>query len=354
MTGLRTTSAADPGFLPYALDVKRIIDAALERFLGEKLADARRQGGPVVGVVEVIADLTMRGGKRLRPALMATAYEACGGGEPVALAMGGVALELLQTYLLIHDDWMDNDDIRRGGPSAHVMLGRALGSATSGAVAAILAGDFACALAQEALLSLPMPPERLRAAAAELAIIQKDVIAGQLLDTQQVARDRDELERMHDLKTGSYTVRGPFELGAILAGAGPVQREALTAIARPLGIAFQLRDDVLGTFGVAEQTGKPTGNDLRSGKRTALVIELETDAVGASLLQSVLGNPDAEPAAIDAVIARMETGGAKACVENRIQCMVAQVLAHLPEAPFTAHGKALIAGAANALAFRNR
>src|SRR5262245_35258780 len=135
-------------FAAYLADIKREVDAELARFLGVKVDEARTLGPCAEAVVSTVAELTLRGGKRLRPALAALAYEACGGRGGTRPVLGaGLALELLQTYFLIHDDWMDGDATRRGGASAHVLLADRLGSAHRGASAAILAGDHACALA---------------------------------------------------------------------------------------------------------------------------------------------------------------------------------------------------------------
>ena len=157
----------------------------------------------------------------------------------------------------------------------------------------ILAGDLASAWSREALLELELPAERVRAAAREMATVEADVIAGQILDVQSAARDARDVEAVHALKTASYSVRGPVVMGARLAGASDAQVMALTAFAVPLGVAFQLRDDVLGTFGDPRATGKPAGNDLRAGTRTALVVDAFGDPAAAAALGRVLGKRDA-------------------------------------------------------------
>lgn len=294
--------------------VKRGVDAALARLLAEKTEQARWIGGPALAATDAVSELAMRGGKRQRPAILAAAYEACGGsGGPDAVVMAGVALELLQTYLLIHDDWMDDADTRRGGPSVHVVLADVFGSVAKGNAGAILAGDQACALAQEALLDLPLPAECIVAAVRELACIQQDVIAGQLLDISGDSADAAAIEQMHDLKTGSYTVRGPLELGALLAGASPDEHAALASFAKPIGVAFQLRDDLIGTFGDPQVTGKPRE-----------------------------------------VVPWLASSGARARAEERIAGLVDCAVAELTRSSLTARGKTLLAGAAHALAYRDR
>jgi geranylgeranyl diphosphate synthase type I len=316
---LTTYRAPEDAFADHLLVVKRGVDAALAQLLHESVKAARRVGGPPHTAVAAVRELAMRGGKRQRPALLAAAYEACDGcGGPNAVVMAGVALELLQTYFLIHDDWMDEAETRRGAPSVHVALAGPFGSRHHGNAAAILAGDHACALAQQALLDLPLPADCVLAAVRELVRIQREVIAGQLLDIhhgdpQRGLQDASIVERIHDLKTGSYTVRGPLELGALLAGASPNEHRTLDRFAKPLGVAFQLRDDLLGTFGDPKVTGKP--------KKPSPWL-----------------------------LAR----GAEQRTEDRIAALVERAVAELEDSNLSAYGKTLLAGAANALAYRER
>ncbi len=307
----------------------------------------------------------MRGGKRFRPVLIAAAHEACGGKNDGSLSeavvLAGAAIELLQAYLLVHDDWMDGDEVRRGGPSVHAMLRKAYGDVAAGDAAAILAGDYASALAQEALFTMPLAAERVVEAGRAFAKVQREVIAGQLIDMRGApgngngdgAEAGSAVESMHDLKTGSYTVRGPLAIGAILAGASAEQRAALERFAAPLGVAFQLRDDLLGTFGDPKATGKPAGNDLRRGKRTALVAAIVGDAEAAPLLKRVLGVESASDADVAAVVARMEASGARGRVEARLRYLLASAERELAAAPLGAVGKAWLQGAVSALGERD-
>jgi geranylgeranyl diphosphate synthase type I len=161
------------------------------------------------------------------------------------------------------------------------------------------------------------------------------------------------VESMHDLKTGSYTVRGPLGIGAVLAGATPDQRAALDRFAAPLGVAFQLRDDLLGTFGDPRATGKPAGNDVRRGKRTALVAALADDADARPLMKRAFGVADASDADVAALVARMEASGARARVEERLRELLAHAERELTAAPLGATGKAWLNGAVKALGERD-
>ncbi len=334
-------------------DVRRAVDADLARFFAQETERARALSGDVL-LVEALAALTMRGGKRLRPAVLVAAHRAVkadGRLEDVLTACS--ALELLQTYLLVHDDWMDGDDVRRGGPSVHAALRASVGNAHLGDALAILAGDLGCAYAWELLLDAgamqPPKPEVLRAFSA----IQREVVLGQQLDVM----GSPDVTRMHQLKTGSYTVRGPLRLGALLGGAaidGPALA-ALDAFADPIGEAFQIADDLLGTFGDPAKTGKPAGNDLKVGKRTSLVLaaEQKLDDVARAPLTAVLGNERATDAQLAAASELLVTSGIRAHVEGRLSALVADAEAALVEPALGDEGRALLRDLAKVLAHRS-
>ena len=332
--------------------VRRDVDKRLAKVFQRKLRDAERLGPDVVALVDSLRDLTMRGGKRFRPALLFAAYRSVDQHAPEATALdAGAALELLQTYLLVHDDWMDRDDVRRGGPAVHAMLARHYGSRTMGDAAALLAGDYAAALALEALASIRASGERVARAAGLFAQIQQDAIRGQQID---LAGKAENIEVMHDLKTGSYTVRGPMLLGGILAGAGTELLARLGRFAQPLGVAFQLRDDLIGAFGHPSETGKPFGSDIRSGKKTALFDEAAS-RVGSSdrhTLSETLGSRNATDAEVKTVVALYERCGARDAVERRLNQLVKKAVGALSGGGLSQPGASWLRGAASALTAR--
>ncbi len=244
---------------------------------------ARRDGlgDDVRTMLEAAESITLRGGKRVRAALVGAATVSLGGTLDDARSFAA-AVELLQTYLLIHDDWMDQDEERRGGPAAHVMLSRSR-SPHHAESSAVLSGDLASAMALTELARAPLPSERIARALAHLAAMLTDVIVGQELDLSSRAVD---VSVMHTLKTSAYTTTGPLLLGAAAAGASAEDERALRAFGDPLGVAFQIEDDLLGTFGDEAETGKPVGADLRAGKRTSVLAEAER-TLGAADLQTV-------------------------------------------------------------------
>ena len=334
--------------------VKREVEARLTSLFEQKLSDAEPLGPDVIALVDSLRDLTMRGGKRFRPGLLFAAYRAVDETAPDAVALdAGAALELLQTYLLVHDDWMDRDDVRRGGPAVHALLAHHFGSRTMGDASALLAGDYASAMALEALATVEAQGDRVARAMRLFAQIQQDAIRGQQIDL--VGRPQN-IEVMHDLKTGSYTVRGPMLLGAMLAGADSAMLDRLTRFANPLGVAFQLRDDLLGAFGHPKETGKPFGSDIRSGKKTALADEA-LSRVGVSdrhVLGETLGRRDATDDEIKTVVALYERCGARAAVERRLSQLVKKATGALTGGALSKRGTAWLLGAAATLTVRER
>lgn len=335
-------------------EVRSLIDARLASYFAGEREQAAALSPEGVALVDAIATLTLRGGKRLRPALLVAAFRAVTDDAPLDDAIeAGAALELLQSYLLIHDDWMDHDEERRGGPSVHAALREANGQdAHLGASLAVLAGNLASAHAWELLTRIGGPEPRLRDVIDVFLAIHREVVLGQQLDLLATG----DVSLMQRLKTGSYTVRGPLALGAALAGASQAQREALDAFGAPLGEAFQLRDDLLGTFGDPAVTGKPVGSDLRAAKRTALILAAEELASPAELerIRAVLGRADVTEGELAGVTEVLSACGARVSVESRVNALLAEAKASLEGAPLAPLGVAMLVALADRLAIRDR
>ena len=336
-------------FRAHLSEVRREVDARLAREWDRTIAELRPHGEAVVRMAEVARDLTMRGGKRFRAAMLVAAYA---GVAPRASAdpalTGAVALELLQSYLLAQDDWMDGDLVRRGGPSAHAALAAQLGDAHLGASSAMLAGDLTWGLAVRTLARARVKPERRLRAIDVLCAVHQDVVAGQQLD---MLGGEEDVEAMHALKTGSYTVRGPLVLGATLAGG---TRRALTGLQRyaaPLGVAFQLRDDLLGAFAAEAETGKRAGGDLRAGKRTAVIAAAEglLTAEGRAALDRAFGHPDASDDDVQGAARALSECGARAAVEERLRALCAEAAGLAGGLPISDRSRHILSGAAFAL-----
>ena len=231
--------------------IQRFVDAELEAvFDGERRAASALHPMATI-LVDEIARLVAAGGKRIRPALCYWGYRAGGGddGRPIVLVCA--ALELLHTFALVHDDVMDGSARRRGIPSVHEHAARAeaalgRGDADSaGRSVAILAGDLAAVFADRLMLDSGFAAPRLLRARRVYDAMRVDMATGQVLDVLLSSEADERLARtIARLKTGSYTFEGPLEIGAALAGAPDEVLAAIAAYARPLGEAYQLRDDL--------------------------------------------------------------------------------------------------------------
>jgi geranylgeranyl diphosphate synthase type I len=256
-------------------DFEIALGLALHDFLAERRAEAVAIDARLGSLVDELEAAVSAGGKRLRPLLVAWGYRAGGSRVDDAITRAGAALELLHTFALIQDDVMDRSLTRRGRPASHVVLARAAHVEPDrfGPSAAILLGDLALIWADQLLTASGFPPERLTGGLAVYNELRTEVTLGQYLDVL-AAHSRQVTEEqaltVNRYKTASYTVQRPIQLGLAFAGAPASTIEAISGYAIPAGIAFQLRDDVLGAFGDPEETGKPSGEDLRERKPTWL------------------------------------------------------------------------------------
>lgn len=336
----------------FLLDVKQRVDRRLAQFFEQKRVRARALSGPSEELVDALYDFTMRGGKRTRPAVLIAGYQAVSrAGDIDSLLDACAGLELLQSYLLVHDDWMDQDDERRGGITLHKLFGERTGDRHLGASLAVLAGDLGNGFAIELVAGCKMPEQNRGKALEVFWDMQQDVVWGQALDLIAY-RDVALIQR---LKTGSYSVKGPLLLGAVIGGCSAAQRSALEAYADPVGQAFQGRDDLLGTFGEPEKTGKPAGNDLRAGKRTALVEEAEKRLNESELqpLRAVLGKTDAPEQEVRKAMALLDQSGAKRAVEERVEKLCGEAQAALQVGDFLEEGKTRLEQLARKFASRD-
>lgn len=344
-------------FLALLAKIKPQIDRRVERALDRELRRHQRSGVEVVSMLTEAKALSARGGKRLRAALVVVGERALASERRApkvasrAALECGVALELLQSYFLIHDDWMDRDDIRRGGPAVHAALARRFESEHKGAAAAVLAGDYLVALATAHLVSSLGSHEELPRLLDGFTQMQLAAVAGQALDVIGLTR---QAEQVYALKTASYTVAGPLQLGAVLAGATPARLKRLRAFSEPLGVAFQLRDDLLGAFGDPEITGKPRGNDLVQGKWTWTVewALAHGKPRERSALSRVLGNSAATPAELTRATEALISSGARAASEARIAELALEAQRALRRLELSPRGNELLGGVMTALCER--
>ncbi len=255
-----------------------------------------------IEALRTIEEYTLRGGKRLRAILMILGYKMYGGEDEEAITEAATSLELIQSYLLIHDDIMDESELRRGKKTVHriyedIHLKNGFGGNPRrfGESMALILGDLANAYAMEILTSSKFPEGLKIDALNKLNEFIEYTGYGQIIDVYSSMLDdfsEDDLLLLHKYKTARYTVEGPLILGAILAGRSE-EEEKIRDFAIPIGIAFQLQDDILGLFGEEEKIGKPVTSDLAEGKKTLLIIkalELCNKKDRKKILDS-LGNP---------------------------------------------------------------
>ncbi len=350
MSSLASTDTSD--IETWLLEVKRRVDAHLECFFEQKRSYARALSEPSLELVDALYEFTQRGGKRTRPAVLIAGHLAASAHTDIdALLDPCAGLELLQSYLLVHDDWMDQDDERRGGPALHKLFADRRNDRHLGASLAILAGDLGNGFAIELTAGAPMPADHRAEALRVFWEMQQDVVFGQALDLIAYA----DVALIQRLKTGSYSVKGPLLLGAVIGGATAAQKRALERYADPVGQAFQARDDLLGTFGEPEKTGKPAGNDLRAGKRTALIEESEQrlgpDQRGP--ITQVFGKADASEADVRSAMELLERCGARSAVETRVERQRAEAEHALEGAGLTELGALRLAQLARKFAHRD-
>ncbi|MEV6752853.1 polyprenyl synthetase family protein [Streptomyces sp. NPDC051214] len=336
-------------------------DAAIEHFFAERRAEADMLGQDFTAAVAELERFVLRGGKRIRPAFAWLGWIGAGGdrhGPLAASVLNACAgLELLHASALIHDDIIDASRTRRGHPAAHVSFAerhRSRGLAGNpeafGTGAAILVGDLAQVWADVMIRESGLPADTQARVAPVWSAVRAEVLYGQLLDlTNQASEDEgiDAALRVNQYKTASYTVERPLQFGAAIGCAGPRIVAAYRAFGADIGIAFQLRDDLLGVFGDPVVTGKPSGEDLREGKRTALLaIALDRaddrDPAAARLIRSTIGT-NLSDGELDLVRSAFVDVGAVDHVEGLIAHRTDRALAVLEASDVTASVKGQLA-----------
>lgn len=274
--------------------------------------------------------LTKAGGKMLRPALSLITAEAVGGQKENALKAGS-AIELIHTFSLIHDDIMDDDDMRRGMPSVHKVWGEDI---------AILAGDTLFSKAFETIINSNQElnsPAQINNALATVADACVKICEGQALDMGFEDRfdvTEDEYMEMIFKKTGAL-IAAATKVGAIMGGASDEVIDAMYEYGRLIGLAFQIQDDYLDLASDEETLGKPIGSDIGKGKMTIIAINgLSSAGEDSEKLLEILKDENNSQADIDLAIEILTKCGAIEYARNLAQDSVNQakeVLEILPD-----------------------
>jgi geranylgeranyl diphosphate synthase type I len=285
-------------------DFKKQIDPEIEKYLDKVIAEARKKDLFMSEALKYVKKMILAGGKRLRPALMYYGYVGAGGKNRKRILETAASIELIHFFLLIHDDIIDKDNKRHGIDTVHFYydkMGKLIfhgsDSIHFGNSMAIIIGDMVSALGNQLLFSSKFDSGLVIKALIKLQRIVSNVVIGQSQDIyieyKKKASEKEVL-KMYENKTAKYTIEGPLHLGAILAGTKDELLNALSKYAVPVGIAFQIQDDILGIFGSEKKLGKPVGSDIEEGKQTLLVVKAKERAGKGQLrkINYLLGKPN--------------------------------------------------------------
>lgn len=304
-----------------------------------------------------IKRIFLSGGKRIRPAQLYFSYLACGGNQPDRALQAAAALEMLHTFAIIHDDIIDQSDQRRGQPTSHkyfeqvhqqekLMGDRRHFSLSS----AILVGDLSLTLADKILTDSPFPPNLILKAKKLFDAERLGLVAGEFLDVYGEYLNTSVEEKfiltILEFKTGTYTCGYPLQIGALLAGANLTIQKSLFDAGIKAGIAFQIQDDILGTFGQEVEVGKSVDSDLLEGKKTLLVVKaLElAAAVDKIPLKKFVGNKSASAKDIDRVRNIIKKSGSLDYSVNLAQKLIRESKKELGFLPLKNEGKEFLLG----------
>ncbi|MGA2639781.1 MAG: polyprenyl synthetase family protein [Spirochaetia bacterium] len=325
--------------LPAYFDpIRARIASTLRRFLDEKKVELARVNPMGPDAAERLIQFSLRG-KMIRGCLVHLGWSIAGSGgtdetgtpalprATEAVTTVGAAMELFHSGLLVHDDIMDRDLVRRGKPSIFQQYAgiasreRRTDPEHVGQALGICAGDVACFMAFE-LLARTRAPAAVICSVLELCARELSAVGiAQMQDVSWGASksgvDVEDILRMYTHKTGRYSFSLPLLAGAMIAGATEGLRGALGAFGESIGLLFQIRDDELGLFGDERELGKPVGSDVREGKKTLIFSSLmaAADPEERRRLDGIFGNPRATPADIDYVRVLASSAAARARIE---------------------------------------
>lgn len=306
--------------------LKQEINIELENILSEQITKARQIDPVYADLLEQITVLVRRGGKRLRPILTILSYEAYGGTDKQAILPVAASQELFHAFILMHDDIVDRDYLRWGGPnlsghyrqqfSSHLKSGDAKHFANAWA---LLGGDICLSLSINSICQSTFPASMIVEAIKYLHQTLLSMVGGELLDMAlpmhlpDVPATKKRLLNVCYYKTAIYSFCTPLQLGALLAGASASTRHKLESFGVQLGIAYQLQDDILGMFGSQEGQGKPIISDMHEGKQTILIYFARQLAPSkdVKLIDSLVGNQKATDADLQSLRVILDSCGAK-------------------------------------------
>lgn len=302
-------------FLDFVKQEKLKTDKALKLTLDRFVAESSKLDTDYGDFTQEIAAITLRGGKRLRSLLVRLGHDLVATEKPdFDLLTASLYSELLHIFILIHDDIADRDLKRYGGPSLEVVFKNKFkerfGTENDhfGLTMALIAGDLLHTLGDGVMIDAKLPDSIKIQVMRQMQHTLHQVIAGWHIHFWQNHMPVSEVKiekylKGMELVSASYTVQGPLELGLILAQEQEKYSKKLKQFGYHVGLGFQIQDDILGIFGDTEQTGKPTGNDIREGKKTLLVLKAYEKANKAEkkFLEKSLGDSEITSITLDKV-----------------------------------------------------
>ncbi len=324
--------------------LRKEIEVLLKDFFAKKLGEAEKLSPIYFDLVNQIAKMTLSGGKRIRPILVYYGYKSIR--EPKTkisdqkILSFSLCTELFQTACLIHDDIMDNAKSRRGELTIQRYFEKKYDKKLAENLS-ILAGDLALVWADELFHATNISVEAINNAQPIYNKLRSEVIFGQTCDLvlNNKAQEQDILT-MYEYKTARYSFARPLQLGASLAGATEANLKKLENYAIPVGIAFQIQDDILGSLG--EATGKDSDSDIKEGKETLLVHktkQLTDNSKQLTILDNILGNQKASEEDIDWVRDLIKESGALKYCHDKAEKLIKEAKKTLNNSPFSPETK---------------
>lgn len=343
--------------------LKARIERRLSAFLKEKVKEAGQVSPLLQEMTYRGMEFVMRGGKRIRPVLVYYGYLAGGGRNEKAILDVSICVELIHNYLLAHDDIIDRDELRRGKPTIHKHYQdfyRQLENVEHlGNSAGILIGDLLCNFGYEILANAKFSEVLKNRALARSNQMITEVIFGEMLDVflglKKSLKEKDILKILK-YKTAKYTIESPLYIGAILAGADKKTFRILSQYSIPLGVAFQIQDDILGVFGETKTTGKAVGADIREGKQTLLIFRAVQQASERQrkIIRQTLGNKKASEKDIQKIKEIIiDTGSLEHC-QKMAEFLVHQSRQVIEKSDFTWQVKEFLIGIADYIIKRTK
>ena len=320
-------------------DSAQRVDVYIQRYIEHAVTRAESMHPSYTLLWREIERVVASGGKRVRPRLTMLAY----GADDEAILPIAAAQELVHVAVLMHDDIIDRDVVRRGQPTINGIYESHYDGLLSGTTkthyansAAMLAGDVLLSEAHAMVAGSTLPPETRQRVSGRLAQSVFDVIGGELLDVEAgfLPEPIDPLA-IYQHKTASYSFVGPMLCGAYSAGLSEDICDLLESIGEHLGIGFQIQDDILGIYGDQTKTGKSTDTDIREGKRTLLIQEhlKRIDDEKRQRFEAHFGNESASDTQIAQLKHDIEASGAKQIVSKRAETEIATALELIEQLP---------------------